>query len=155
MPALETDTVVLEAEANAAVIAHFNMVQAVIARLNGNSSSCKTWAIAVVGALIGLAGSAKAPAIALFALAPALILSGIDAYYLALERAFRHLFNAKAVRLREGSYRRADLFDLKPASVAGKPFWEAVASPSVASVYGLLLVASVLAYVGLRMTVCS
>jgi hypothetical protein len=42
---------------NPAAIAHLNHVQAIIARLAGNSLQCKTWCLAIVGALFGLAGS--------------------------------------------------------------------------------------------------
>src|ERR1700749_3735834 len=74
---------------NPAAIAHLNQVQAIIARLAGNSLQCKTWCLAIVGALFGLAGASKNPTVALIAIVPVLIFACIDAAYLENERAFR------------------------------------------------------------------
>ena len=47
----------LEPANSPAAITHLNMLQAVITRLAGNSAQCKTWCVAIVSALFGLAGA--------------------------------------------------------------------------------------------------
>jgi hypothetical protein len=86
----------------AGALAHLNMLQAVITRLAGNSSSCKTWCLAVVGAMLGLAGSTKVPNVALLAVLPGALFALLDSMYLARERLYRILFNTQAERIAQG-----------------------------------------------------
>jgi len=60
----------LAAAESPAVIAHLNMLQAVVTRLAGNSAQCKTWCVAIVSALFGFAGATRSGRIAAAAIIP-------------------------------------------------------------------------------------
>lgn len=68
---------------------HLEMIQAIIARLAGNSFSIKGWSVTLVSAL--LAWSLKEPVWqhSLIALLPLALFWGLDAYFLEQERLFR------------------------------------------------------------------
>jgi len=74
---------------------YLDMLQALIGRMAGNQFSVRTWSVGLGTAVIGFAaskdGNAKASLLAAF---PALIFWATDAYYLALERKYRDIFNA-------------------------------------------------------------
>jgi hypothetical protein len=122
---------------NPAVIAHLNMIQAIITRLAGNSAQCKTWCFTLVALLFGLAGALKDQSLLVGALLPLIVFALIDAFYLGLERAYRDLFEniAKKLRSETGTYDKSDLFQLK-ASPTRKHFKDALLSLSVLPIYG-------------------
>lgn len=124
---------------NPAVTAHITMLQGIITRLAANSASCKTWCLALVGASLSFAAGMHSPALAAFSIVPVLVFAILDSYYLAQERAYRHLYGVIADKIRDGSYARADAFEarapLQPGAVIG-----AFASWSILPLYlGLLL----------------
>ena len=136
-PAPSTPSAFFPAD-NPAAIAHLNYVQAIIARLAGNSLQCKTWCLAIVGALFDLAGASKNPIVALIAIIPVLIFACIDAAYLENERAFRRLHEKIAGLIQSGAYERSHCFDLKPPGGAKHP---AFLSWAVWPIYLCLLIA--------------
>jgi hypothetical protein len=70
-------------------------IQAIIARMAGNSFQMKAWNVALATAAIGFVAAKDAkPAAAIYALGPALAFWILDAYYLALEIRFRDLYTA-------------------------------------------------------------
>lgn len=73
---------------------HLEMIEAVIARLAGNSFTIKGWSTALVSALLAFLAKDGDPTYAWIALVPALVFWTLDAYYLGLERAFRDLYDA-------------------------------------------------------------
>ena len=75
-------------ENGSAVQAHLTMMQGVIARMAENSRSCKVWCVTLVAAVLVLVARTGEPQHALIALVPTLLFLCLDAYYLALERAF-------------------------------------------------------------------
>lgn len=78
---------------------HLEFIQGVITRMNTNSFQIKGWAIALLTALMALLVSmeGKEDTSIVFAAIPGLlVLWGIDAYYLSLERGFRSLFEKVA-----------------------------------------------------------
>jgi hypothetical protein len=93
------------------IIAHLNMLQAVVTRLAGNSAQCKTWCVAIVSALFGLAGATKSGRIAVAAIIPILVFGFVDAAYLANERAYRDLYNRIVAKIRDRSYGLTDFGD--------------------------------------------
>jgi hypothetical protein len=123
-------------------IAHLNMLQAIITRLAGNSAQCKTWCVAIVSALFGLAGAAKSGRIAVAAIIPILVFGFVDAAYLANEKAYRDLYNRIVARIRGNSYGLADFGDLTAPAHAAHYIW-ALTSWSVWPVYFGLIVAYV------------
>ena len=74
---------------NAAVTAHIGLLQDIISRMANNSASCKTWCLALVGALLGLAGAVHSPAVVAFAVVAVVVFGFVDTMYLAQEKAYR------------------------------------------------------------------
>ena len=68
---------------------HLNMIENVITRMAHNSLQIKCWCIAIVSAMIVLTHEA----IILIGILPVILFWYLDAHYLALERAFRQLYN--------------------------------------------------------------
>jgi hypothetical protein len=121
------------------VTAHINLLQGIINRLADNSSSCKTWCLTLVGALLSLAGATHVPAIVTFALVPVVIFGFLDTMYLAQEKAYRDLYNRKVDAIRRGSYGREDLFDAN-ARRHIRHFRDALTSWSIWPIYLSLIV---------------
>jgi hypothetical protein len=124
----------LEPADSSGVIAHLNMLQAVIARLAGNSAQCKTWCVAIVSALFGLAGATKSGRIAAAAIIPIIAFGFVDAAYLANEKAYRDLYNRIVAKIRGGNYGLADFGVLSAPADVGHYIW-ALSSWSVWPVY--------------------
>ena len=79
-------------------------IQAIIARLAGDSFQMKTWNVALATAAIGfVAAKDGRPAAAIYSLAPALAFWLLDAYYLALEFRYRQLYKG-AIMIATPSY---------------------------------------------------
>ncbi len=72
---------------------HLGFIQAIIARMAGNSFLIKGWSVTVSAALFALAANDANRSFAIVALLPALAFWGLDAYYLRQERLFRRLYN--------------------------------------------------------------
>jgi hypothetical protein len=68
---------------------HLQMIQAVISRLAGQSTTVKGWSITVTGALLGFAATTRTPVTAVIAAWAVLAFAVLDGYYLAFERAYR------------------------------------------------------------------
>jgi hypothetical protein len=123
-----------------AVIAHLTMLQSVVTRLAGNSAQCKTWCVAIVSALFGLAGAIRSERVAAAAIIPIAVFGLVDAAYLANEKAYRDLYNAVAGKIRSGNYGLIDFANLG-APVAAGHYVAALLSWSVWPVYLGLFVA--------------
>jgi hypothetical protein len=130
-----------------AFLAHMNMLQAVIARLAGNSASCKTWCSGLVTALLGVAASTRTPQLLYLALAPVLMMAFLDASYLRQEQRVRAQFEALAAKARAGAYGCADLFEfhLDESTSRLTSRWRALLSWSIWPYYGGLVVAYLVA----------
>src|SRR5260370_25192768 len=89
---------------NSAVSAHIGLLQGIINRLAGNSASCKTWCLTLVGALVSLAGATHVPGIVTFALVPVVIFGFLDTMYLSQERAYRDLYARVVKAIRDRKY---------------------------------------------------
>lgn len=72
---------------------HLILIQGVITRLAGESASAKRSAVVVVAALLGFASANSNYGFAVIALYVLVVLWLLDAYYLALERAYRRLYD--------------------------------------------------------------
>jgi hypothetical protein len=104
---------------------------------------CKTWCVAIVSALFGLAGATKSGRIAVAAIIPIIVFGFVDAAYLANERAYRDLYNRIVAKIRGRTYGLADYGDLSAPAEAGHYIW-ALSSWSVWPVYLGLIIAYVL-----------
>ena len=70
-------------------IKHMEMIQAVVARLAGNSFLIKGWALTLTGAFLGFGIDKNDWALAAMAFLPILVFGALDTYYLWAERRFR------------------------------------------------------------------
>ncbi len=75
-------------------VKHLELIQAVVTRLAGNSSSLKTWTVTIVAALFALAADKANPAFIWLAIVPVVTFWFLDGYYLRQERLFRALYYA-------------------------------------------------------------
>src|SRR5689334_6882338 len=69
------------------------MIQAIITRLAGNSGALKGFTVTIVTALLGVSINAHKASYAWLGTYPVVALGLLDAYYLALERRYRELYN--------------------------------------------------------------
>lgn len=125
----------------AAVQAHLTMIQTVVARMATSSASCKTWCLALVGAMTSLAGATRQPAVLGYVVVAVFIFWFLDVRYLAQEKAYRDLFNSMAAKVGViNNYRLSDVFNLK-APTTGSHIKDAFWSWSTLPVYGAVLAA--------------
>ena len=122
-----------------AVQAHLTILQGVIQRMAENSRSCKVWCVTLVSAILVLVARTGEPRHALLALAPALLFFLLDAYYLALERAFRKSYEAFVAKLRDGDLAAADLYAVKPIDMGVRLVGACMRSFSVWLFYAVLI----------------
>ena len=125
-------------ENSQAVQAHLGIMQSVIQRMASNSSSCKAWCIALASAVLVVADKSK-PEYAWIAVIPTLLFLTLDAYYLALERAFRDSYNAFIDKLHGGRIEPTDLYAVIPSGSSFRQFLGALGSFSVWPMYVTLL----------------
>jgi len=75
---------------------HLKLIQAVITRMAGNSFLIKGWAVTLVTGLAALAKTSDGNEdVAWISLGVLLIFALLDAYYLALEKGYRDLYQAE------------------------------------------------------------
>jgi hypothetical protein len=127
---------------------HLEMIQGVINRLAGNSFTIKGWAVTLATAVMALIAKDNFPRAALIAMVPLIGFCALDAFYLMLERRYVGLFT----RTVNGQVK---LFDMNaaPDKTQKTPWkltlWGALFSPSIAGLYGFLIVlALIVATVG-------
>lgn len=138
-----------EYDANSeAVRTHLTILQDVIRRMAGNSASCKNWCILLVAAILVLVARAGAPAYALLALIPAVLFLFLDAYYLALEQAFRRSYDSFVDKLHsDGVVGLSDLYVVRPVGPINKQMLVSLRSTSGWPFYLALVVAILLVWV--------
>lgn len=132
-------------EESVAVQAHLQMLQAVIQRMASNSTSCKAWCITIVSAILVLIADKGRPELAWLALLPSTSFLALDAYYLALEKAFRSSYNAFVKKLHDGRIHVDDLYAVVPKGGMSRHQVEALKSFSVWGFYFTLVALVVLA----------
>jgi hypothetical protein len=93
---------------------YLNILQGIISRMATNSSSCKTWCISLVSAILVVIADKNKPDYAWIALIPIILFFLLDAYYLGQERSFRAIYNDFIEKLQAGRVQTKDLFVLKP-----------------------------------------
>ena len=131
---------------SSAVQAHLTILQGIIQRMAENSRSCKVWCVTLVSAILVLVARTGEPRHALLALAPVALFLLLDAYYLALERAFRKSYEAFVAKLHSGDLAEADLYAVKPVGMGVRLVGACLRSSSVYLFYPALIVTIVLAW---------
>ena len=129
-----------------AVRAHLNILQDVIRRMAGNSASCKNWCVVLVAAMLVLVARTDTPAYALLALLPTLLFCILDAYYLALEQAFRSSYNDFVRKLHNSEVALTDLYRVVPTGRIPRQMGVSLRSTAVWPFYGMLVVAILLVW---------
>jgi hypothetical protein len=132
-------------EESAAVQSHLQIVQGVIQRMATNSTSCKAWCITIVSAILVLIADKDKPELAWLALLPSILFAALDAYYLALERAFRASYNSFVKKLHGSQVFVDDLFSVIPKGEMSRHQVDALKSFSVWCFYGALVILVLLA----------
>ncbi len=102
-----------------AVQTHITVMQGVIQRMAGNSSSCKLQCIVSVAAVLIGVSQTENPVHSLFALLPLFIFLVLDTYYLSLELRFRKSYNCFVEGLHKEALRDSALYDIRP--IGSKP----------------------------------
>lgn len=74
-------------------LTHLSLIQGVINRLSTNSFLLKGWSVLLVSALFGVSAAGSRVKFVYLAYFPALILWGLDGYFLAVERTYRELYD--------------------------------------------------------------
>ena len=133
-------------ENSSAVQAHLTMMQGVIQRMAENSRSCKVWCVTLVAAVLVVVARTGEPQHALIALVPALLFLCLDAYYLALERAFIKSQNAFVAKLHQNELESGDVYRVAPAGMGLLLVGRCLGSVSVWLFYPLVAVTVVLAW---------
>jgi hypothetical protein len=115
---------------------HLDYLQAAIGRMAGQSFLIKGWAVTLAAAALGLAVK-EGTTFALIGLLPVAIFWLLDAYFLALEHGFRHLFREAVERDNRGE---APTFDMTPAHARPLAILRCAARPVVFLVHAPLVV---------------
>ena len=122
--------------------AYLQMIQGVITRMAGNSFLLKGWAVSLVTGLAALAKADGNDDIAWISLGVLVVFAVLDAYYLALERAYRKLYEDQA-GVTTTSYSLKPTKGVKAGSVLG-----ALRSFAIWPLYGAAAVGAILVATG-------
>ena len=129
-----------------AVKAHLSILQDIIRRMAGNSASCKNWGVVLAAAMLILTALTDMPAYALLALLPTVFFLFLDAYYLALEQAFRHSYNDFVGKLHNGAVALTDLYVVRPGRPVGQQMRVSLRSTAIWPFYGALILTILLVW---------
>src|SRR4051794_15044632 len=121
---------------------HLKLIQAVISRMAANSFVLKGWAVTLVTGLAALAKADGNDDIAWISLGVLFVFALLDGYYLALERAYRKLYQATI----EG---KTTLYSLKLDATPGPvDVVRAVGSFAIWPLYGAAAVGAIVVATG-------
>lgn len=96
------------------VQSYLTILQSVISRMATNSSSCKTWCVTLVSAIVVIIADKSKPNYVWISVIPILLFLLLDAYYLSLERQFRVVYNDFIRKLHFGKATVEDVFYVVP-----------------------------------------
>jgi hypothetical protein len=117
-------------------VERLQMIQALVERMARNSFALKGFAVSVVGALLALGSKQGDRMVVVIALYVVVSLAGLDAYYLALERAYRRLYNEAVVE-------PDSEWGLSPGKVRWTDVVKALRSPSIFVLHGFGVAAAI------------
>jgi hypothetical protein len=123
---------------------HLSILQNVIQRMASNSSSCKTWCVTLVSAILVIVADKGKPEYAWIAMLPTIVFAALDAYYLALEKSFRNSYNEFITKLHSKSLHESDLYSVIPKGNMSRLQLESVKSFSVWGFYTSLAVLTII-----------
>lgn len=114
---------------------HLGILQNVIQRMASNSASCKAWCVTLVSAVLVIVADKGKPDYAWIAMLPTIVFTALDAYYLALEKAFRNSYDEFISKLHKRYLTEKDLYSVAPRGNMSHLQWEAFKSFSVWGFY--------------------
>ena len=114
---------------------HLGIMQNVIQRMATNSSASKAWCVTLVSAILVIVADKGKPEYAWIAMLPTFVFAALDAYYLALEKAFRNSYNDFILKLHNKSLTTDDLYSVVPKGNLSHMQWESIKSFSVWGFY--------------------
>lgn len=120
------------------VQSYLSILQSVINRMAANSSSCKTWCVALVSAIVVIIADKDKPEFVWISILPIALLFFLDAYYLGLERRFRDLYNSFIKKVHTGQATIDDVFIVAPGTGILSEIVRVCFSISIWPFYGLL-----------------
>ncbi len=117
---------------------HLDFIQGVINRLSTNSFLLKGWSVILVSALFALSTGNSNIKFIILAYLPALAFWGLDAYFLALERSYRDLY--EKVRIKDPE--EID-FSMKLEGLSGgtRMWWDTFFSKTLIIFHGSIVIA--------------
>ena len=135
---------------SASIQTHLGILQNVIQRMAANSSSCKAWCVTLVSAVLVIIADKKNPDYAYIALLPIVIFAALDAYYLALEKAFRNSYNDFISKLHKKTLTEVDLYSVSPKGNTSTLQLESLKSFSIWGFYiSLVLLTIITKYISI------
>lgn len=96
------------------VQSYLTILQSVINRMATNSTSCKTWCITLVSAIVVIIADKGKPNYVWISAVPIMLFLFLDAYYLSLERQFRNVYNDFIRKLHFDTATVDDVFFVAP-----------------------------------------
>lgn len=81
-----------------AKIRYLEMIQSIMTRMSANSFMLKGWAVTLAAGIFALASREMNKTFFLIAYVPIIVFWFLDAYYLQIERQYKHLFALAAKR---------------------------------------------------------
>lgn len=96
------------------VQSYLTILQSVISRMASNSSSCKTWCVTLVSAIVVIIADKGKPDYVWISVLPIALFLLLDSYYLSLERQFRTVYNDFIRKLHFGNATVDDVFYVGP-----------------------------------------
>lgn len=93
---------------------HLDILQGLINRMAGNSSTCKNYCVTLVTGILALDQVKSAHGFTWLAMVPVLLFCFLDAYYLSLERHFIKQYSELIQRWQNDKLKSKHLFTIHP-----------------------------------------
>lgn len=124
---------------SASIQTHLGILQGIIQRMASNSSACKAWCVTLVSAVLVIVADKGRPDYAYIAILPTIIFAALDAYYLALEKAFRNSYNDFIINLHNKTLTKESLYSVIPKGEMSTLQFQSLLSFSVWGLYSSLV----------------
>ncbi|MEZ9723624.1 hypothetical protein AB4271_19570 [Vibrio splendidus] len=120
---------------SASIQTHLGILQGIIQRMASNSSACKAWCVTLVSAVLVIVADKGRPDYAYIAILPTIVFAALDAYYLALEKAFRNSYNDFIINLHNKTLTKESLYSVIPKGEMSTLQFQSLLSFSVWGLY--------------------
>jgi hypothetical protein len=127
------------------VMAHINMMQAVVSRMAKNSENCKVWCLTLLAGILGFSAQLQKPHLAWSFIIPLISFMVLDGYYLSMERELIALQKSFLEKYANNQLKKEDLFKIEMNSRRGTlgilSGIQCLTSPSIYIFYIMLAIA--------------